>query len=228
MTACDICNHILVSMLPETLLLLLNAALALAQSPRPQLSLNTLSTFNATTLPNPPSFTLPVSLQLSVSVALCSTGSSSPRVFLTNSSTNESPGPEGGTDVYEIAMDDGYGAFTGVFAAGGVLSFQDVGLNTLEIGVSDTGTYVTPNARHTLMRFTQGRYTSSSIPHRCWVILQGIKSSYSRLHFHSLKFHSLHTLITLYPLRISLHPQPRLRPQISRSSYRPRRPSSHL
>jgi len=127
-------------MLPETLLCLLNAAIVLAQS-RQQLGLNAVSSFNPLTLPNPPSFTLPTSNELTVSIALCSSnsGGSTPRFFVTNSSTVDNPGSGGGTDVFEIAVNGGHGNWTGVFDSGGTLAVENVGQVSFEVGVSDNG-----------------------------------------------------------------------------------------
>lgn len=127
-------------MLPETLLCLISATIVLAQS-RQQLSLNTLSSWNAQNLPNPPTFTLPVSQSLSVSIALCS-GTSSARFFVTNSSSIDTPGSDGGTDVYELVVTNGHANFTGVFTDGGVLAVEEAGQSSFEVGVSDTGTCV--------------------------------------------------------------------------------------
>lgn len=121
-------------MLPETLICLLNAAIVLAQS-RQTLSINAVTSFQS---PNPPSFTLPSASQLTVSVALCSgnIGSSSIRFFVTNSSAVDDPGSNGGTDVHEIALYDGYGNWTGLFPTGGALAVENAGSMPFEIGVS--------------------------------------------------------------------------------------------
>ncbi|KAF8207105.1 stretch-activated cation channel Mid1 [Mycena galopus ATCC 62051] len=88
--------------------------------------------------PNPPFFTLPTATQLAVSIALCSgtTDTPVPRFFLTNTSTTASPGPEGGTDVFEIVLDQGYGSWTGPFPSGGVLGVTDAAQMPFQIGVS--------------------------------------------------------------------------------------------
>lgn len=127
-------------MLPETLLSLLNVAVVVAQS-RQALSLNSVSSFNPRTLPNPPSFSLPVSSILTVSVALCSNNSAGfiPRFFVTNSSTVNNPGSSGGPDVFEVPLNGGHGNWTGVFPDGGVLAVENVANISFEVGVSDKG-----------------------------------------------------------------------------------------
>ncbi|KDQ58001.1 hypothetical protein JAAARDRAFT_193486 [Jaapia argillacea MUCL 33604] len=126
-------------LLPLSLLLLLEAKLLIVQAQ--QLSLNSLSAFTASTVPSPPSFSLPsTSDALSISVALCSQPSSQPpRFFITNNSAISDPGPDGGTDVYEIILSDGYGSWTGLMGSGGVLAVEDVGESTFEIGVATGG-----------------------------------------------------------------------------------------
>ncbi|KAK0187108.1 stretch-activated Ca2+-permeable channel component-domain-containing protein [Armillaria mellea] len=120
-------------MFPETLWCLLNIAIVAAQT-RQQLSLNNVSSFDESS-----SFTLPDSSNLTVSLALCSSASSA-RFFVTNTSSNaDNPGPDGGIDVYEISLNEGYGSFAGVFTNGGVLSAEDTDDVTFEIGVSESG-----------------------------------------------------------------------------------------
>ena len=125
-------------MLPETLLCLLSAALILAQT-RQELTLDSLFIFNSTGLPNPPSFDLPFARNLSISVALCSSSTSLPRFFVTNGTATDNPGPEGGEDVYEIRISNGYGTFTGDFTAGGILAVDNAGQIPFEVGISDGG-----------------------------------------------------------------------------------------
>ncbi|KAG7442158.1 uncharacterized protein BT62DRAFT_982557 [Guyanagaster necrorhizus] len=120
-------------MFPETLWYLLNVAIVFAQT-RKQLSLNTVSSFNDSS-----TFTLPEASNLTVSVALCSS-SSSARFFVTNTSADaDNPGPDGGTDVYEISLNEGFGNFAGAFTNGGVLSADDASNVTFEVGVSESG-----------------------------------------------------------------------------------------
>lgn len=125
-------------MLPEALLLLLHSSIVFAQS-RQQLSLNTVARFSTL---NQPFFVIPsVATQATVSVALCIVGSS-PRFFVSNSSTSDSPGSAGGPDVFEIPLDEGQGSWTGGFPNGGVLGVENAGQTSFEVGLSDNGTTV--------------------------------------------------------------------------------------
>jgi calcium channel MID1 len=128
-------------MLPETLICLLNAALVLAQS-RQQVTLNSFLSLNTQSL-SASSFLLPSADNLSVSVALCSgnIGSSTTRFFVTNASTTVDPGPQGGTDVFEINMNNGLGIFSGPFPNGGILAVDNENDETLsfQIGASNNG-----------------------------------------------------------------------------------------
>lgn len=121
-------------MLPQCLWLLISAALIAAQS-KEQLSLDSLGSFNESL-----SFTLPSAKNLTVSVAACNSNSQSLRFFVTNSSsTADNPGPQGGTDVYEIALKDGYGQFAGPFTDGGVLSVNAGRGLSYQVGISLNG-----------------------------------------------------------------------------------------
>ncbi|KAF5378079.1 hypothetical protein D9615_007626 [Tricholomella constricta] len=125
-------------MLPETLLCLLNAGIALAQA-KQQLPLNSNSQFSPSNPPNPPVFSLPTAANLTITVALCSSTNSPPKFFVTNSSSAGVPGPGGGDDVFEIAVEEGHGSWTGIFDDGGVLAVQDIGQTSFELGISDQG-----------------------------------------------------------------------------------------
>ncbi|KAK7472238.1 stretch-activated cation channel mid1 [Stygiomarasmius scandens] len=136
-------NHELVRrlMLQATLICLVNAALVLAQS-RQRISLNSPSSFDTQNLTGT-SFLLPRADILSVSVALCSgnLGSSTTRFFVTNASTTDDPGPEGGIDVFELNMENGLGVFQGVFTDGGILAVDNEDNEDLsfQIGASNNG-----------------------------------------------------------------------------------------
>lgn len=122
-------------MLPEALLLLLHSSIVYAQS-RQQLLLNNVARISTL---NQPFFVIPsVATQATVSVALCAAGLS-PRFFVSNSSTSDSPGSSGGPNVFEIPLDEGQGSWTGGFPNGGVLSVENVGLASFEVGLSDNG-----------------------------------------------------------------------------------------
>lgn len=125
-------------MLPFSLLLFIFAQTSSAQ--QSTLNIDSVSSFNATSIPNPPLFTIPTADNLTISIALCSANAtSSPRFFVTNSSSVTDPGSSGGTDVFEIVLNDGHGNWTGVFPTGGVLAVEDANKTTFQIGVSDGG-----------------------------------------------------------------------------------------
>jgi hypothetical protein len=118
------------------------------QSTQPALSLDSPLSLSATNFSNSTStpllFSLPSSSQLTVSVALCATPSSNaPSIFVSNSSNSQViPGPNGGSDVFEITPSGlglgnltlDTGGSTGLLAVyGGTES------DSLEIGVSQGG-----------------------------------------------------------------------------------------
>ncbi|KAF5319632.1 hypothetical protein D9619_008854 [Psilocybe cf. subviscida] len=107
-------------MLPESLLCLLSVTIAYAQ--RPQLAVNSVTSHNTL---REAAFAIPAQGQLSISVAVCSDSTTLPRFFVTNVSNADSqndPGSDLGLDVFEIALNDGQGSWTGSFANGGLLS----------------------------------------------------------------------------------------------------------
>jgi calcium channel MID1 len=117
-------------MLPEALLCLLNVALVLAQTQQ-QLSLDVISTFTPSNIPNPPVFTLPQSNNLSITIALCSE-TSPPRFFVSNSSSTD--------DTYsEVTITDGHGIWIGPVSDEGVLYVEDAGQSSFELAVSEDG-----------------------------------------------------------------------------------------
>src|SRR5579863_3129842 len=90
--------------------LLLSLPFVLSQSPQLSLSFNTPVTLTGSNFTAPQVFSLPSSSsQVTISLALCAAPSSSPpRVFVTNSSSSSQPvvpGPDGGTDVFEVTID---------------------------------------------------------------------------------------------------------------------------
>ncbi|GBE85763.1 hypothetical protein SCP_0802850 [Sparassis crispa] len=127
--------------LPRTLLCLLQAFLVVAQPP--QLTLNHgVYNFSSSTLPNPPTFKLPVSNPLYLSVALCSAQTTLPRLFVTNDSTASQPGPAelGQANVYEIPLEDGLGVWSGPMNVQGVLAIYNASQSlSFEIGLSNAG-----------------------------------------------------------------------------------------
>lgn len=117
-------------MLPETLLSLLHATLVLAQAQQ-KLSLNAISSFTPSNIPNPPLFTLPQSRNLFITVALCS-ATSPPQFFVSNSSNIDTTGSE-------ITITDGLGKWTGPLNNGAVLSVVNAGQSSFELAASEDG-----------------------------------------------------------------------------------------
>ncbi|KAE9406868.1 hypothetical protein BT96DRAFT_851206 [Gymnopus androsaceus JB14] len=127
-------------MLPQTLLCLLNAVII--QAATTQLSLNNVVSLNSQNIPSSPTFSLPTAQNLTITIAYCSSDTSSARFFVTNDTTVDDPGPDGGTDVYEISIAEGLGTFSGAFLNGGVLAVDVVDSSnsfSFEIGASDSG-----------------------------------------------------------------------------------------
>ena len=104
------------------------------------LALNSLSTFSGSSINSTAVFTLPASVLLTVSIAICSLQASSTRFFLTNDTAISLPGPEGGIDVFEISLENGYGHWAGPAANGGFLAIDGLDQGIFEVAVSDNGT----------------------------------------------------------------------------------------
>ncbi|KAI0245821.1 stretch-activated Ca2+-permeable channel component-domain-containing protein [Lactifluus subvellereus] len=141
-------------MLPQSLWALVASFLFSLPSTRAQsspfsLSLNTPVTLtgnNFSGSSTPVLFSLPSSSSsnLTISLALCATtSSSSPRVFVSNSGSSQTvPGPSGGADVFEVILGNlGLGNFTLALPAGGATGVLAVyggqASGSLEIGVSE-------------------------------------------------------------------------------------------
>lgn len=131
------------SRIPESLLLLiLHASLVLSQSQ--PLPINQTQSFLTAPTDNT-TFVLPVSNSpLYVSLSLCSAPEQDgPRFFATNNSQISDPGLQTtGDDVFEITIDGaGFGSFSFEGASdGGAFGVKlGTGVESLEIGVSDTG-----------------------------------------------------------------------------------------
>ncbi|KAF9220568.1 hypothetical protein BS17DRAFT_786749 [Gyrodon lividus] len=127
------------SHLPQTLLCLLHASIAFAQTQQ-ALSLNSVTSFSSYTIPGSALFGLPPSSQLTVSIASCSSQASPARFFMTNSTSGIVPGPGGSTDVFEISLNNGYGQWSGSAPGGGLLSVQDLQQGSFQVSVSNNGT----------------------------------------------------------------------------------------
>ena len=129
------------SMLPESLLCLLSAAVAYSQTTQ-ILTVNNVTSFNTLSLPSKPSFSLPQSERLSITIALCSKSSSIPQFFVSNSS--DSAKLDDSEDTFtEIQFSFGLGSWFGRFANGGVLAIEsnDADGVAFDIGISDSGTH---------------------------------------------------------------------------------------
>lgn len=120
--------------LPRSLWCLIHAILAI--SAQESLTLNTLYSFSGASLSSDPTFSLPQAQQLTVSVAICSTGTTSP-VFLVNNNTASTST----TDVFEIPLQSGFGNWTGTAQQGGSLVVQNIGQTSFQVAAS-TGALV--------------------------------------------------------------------------------------
>lgn len=124
-------------MLPLALLALIQVQIVYGQQAVP-LTLDGVYNYNSSS--KSPSFSLPASSNLSVSVALCADATSPPRFFVTNDSTITHPSQQylGVSDVYEITLEDGYGEWNGIMDNGGYLAVSNAQV-PFEIGASDQG-----------------------------------------------------------------------------------------
>ncbi len=127
-------------MLPSTLLSLISLILSTHAQSRIPLSLNSVTFSNSAS-----SFSIPGQDELTVTVALCSASSPSPRFFVsngTNSAIEGDPGPAGGEDIHEITLQDGFGNWTGAFPSGGVLAVEGLPPGaSFEVGVSNDSAF---------------------------------------------------------------------------------------
>jgi hypothetical protein len=111
---------------------------------------NTTSSSSAPLLLSLPS----TSSLLSVSIALCASASSSGlSFFVTNSSTVSTPGPGGGTDVFQLDLgDDGVGNWTGVMTESGKLAVYSLAAtDSMQIAASDNGAFRSISVLRVLM-----------------------------------------------------------------------------
>lgn len=131
-------------MLPPLLCLcLLSAGLIVAQTAQ-ILTLNSVISITPSTLPNPPTFSLPTSDKLVVSIAVCSgdTTTSLPRFFVTNDTSSGTPSSSGGNNVFEITLNAGMGNWIGIGNGGGLLAVENAGQTSFEIGISNGGAFL--------------------------------------------------------------------------------------
>lgn len=113
---------------------LIHATLAQV-SAQESLTLNTLYSFSGASLSSDPTFSLPQAQQLTVSVAICSTGTTSPAFFVNNNTAST-------TDIFEIQLDSGFGNWTGTTQQGGSLVVQNVGQTSFQVVASTGGMYI--------------------------------------------------------------------------------------
>lgn len=121
-------------MLPYPLLYLTHAILFPLICAQQQISLNSTSSFSSNS-----KVSIPASSDvLTVSVALCSSESTTPRFFLTNDTQIRIPSDAdiGKPNLFEIEITDGIGIWTGSMVNGGTVATTDGGKLTFEIGVS--------------------------------------------------------------------------------------------
>lgn len=121
--------------LPRSLWYLIHVTLAQV-SAQESLSLNTLYSFSGASLSGDPTFSLPQAQQLTVSVAICSTGTISPAFFVNNNTVFTST-----TGDFEIPLHSGFGNWTGATQQGGLLVVQNVGQTSFQVAAS-TGALV--------------------------------------------------------------------------------------
>lgn len=185
-------------MLPSSLLCLISLILSTNAQSRTQLSLNTVFLSNSQS-----SFSIPGQDELTITIALCS--SSSPRFFLSNSTNNaleDDPGPDGGEDVYEILLQNGFGNWTGAFPSGGVLQVEGLPPGaSFEVGVSNDGMSKTLLGFFSpLLIISQAHSTKFCLPTRCLETPQVTKPSSSHIPLPPLPISTnLNIPTTLYP-----------------------------
>ncbi|KAG1727781.1 stretch-activated cation channel Mid1 [Suillus paluster] len=125
--------------LPQSLWCLIHATFALSAQ---TISLNTLYSFSGASVSSDPTFSLPQAQQLTVSIAICSAGTSSLAFFVTNNTAITDPGQSTSTtDVFEIPLLNGFGNWTGTAPQGGFLAVQNVGQTSFQVAAS-TGALV--------------------------------------------------------------------------------------
>jgi hypothetical protein len=201
-------------MLPESILCLISVTLAYAQ--RPQLAVNSVTSHNTL---RELTFAIPAQQQLSISVAVCSDSTALPRFFVTNTSNADSqaaPGPDIGADIFEIALNDGQGNWTGSFTNGGVLSAVSSSAAGVDydIGVSSDGKplKLSESARNnfaqaSFMKPWMGCHSSETLPpHKLsYFLLPSSLSTFRSLHIQIIHFQvqTCHNLRHRQTLQIS-------------------------
>ncbi|KAI0086798.1 stretch-activated cation channel Mid1 [Irpex rosettiformis] len=126
-------------MLLLALFLLLQSHVINAQQ---SLSFEKVFNFTAKSLPNPPIFSLPPArANVSISVALCASSPSLPQFFISNDTSITQPGQGdvGSGRVFEITLENGFGAWSGLVSDGGFLTISGAVQVPIEIGISEHG-----------------------------------------------------------------------------------------
>lgn len=115
-------------------LALLSLILYVADTQQQQLNLDALSTFSSASTLTIPSY----DGNVAITVALCGNpAGTTPSVILTNSSTGTPTEDNvGSQDVFEIALEEGLGSWTGSISQGGTLAITNTGQTTYEVGAS--------------------------------------------------------------------------------------------
>ncbi|KAJ8593761.1 hypothetical protein M405DRAFT_575375 [Rhizopogon salebrosus TDB-379] len=126
------------TLLPQSLWCLICATLAVSAQEPVSLSLDKLYSFSGASLSSSPTFSLPEAQQLVVSVAICSTGATSPFFFVTNNSYNTAvTQSSSSSDVFQIPLQSGFGNWTGPAPQGGFLAAQNVDQTSFQVSVSN-------------------------------------------------------------------------------------------
>ena len=131
--------------LPAPLFAVVQSFLLLVEAQQ-QLSLGTISDFNTTALPSPPTFSLPSSSDTRfVSVALCAESDTPPRFFVTNDTSITQPSLSNVNNIttFEILVgSEGLGSWSGLLTNGGVLAVEAGSTSTpFELLVSTSSEY---------------------------------------------------------------------------------------
>ena len=124
-------------MLPRALLLLLKAVYVFSQSGR-QLSVNSVTVFNATSSPSKQEIAIPAGANLTLSIALCSLDTT-PTFFVTARADLNTLDLNNSANVAEIVVNEGYGLWSGTLPDGGFLAVEGASRDIFEEGLSDGG-----------------------------------------------------------------------------------------
>jgi calcium channel MID1 len=113
-----------------------------SQLVRQTLGQNSLTSLTAAKLTGSHAFDLPASDDLSISIALCGTSLTNNAPFYITNDTQQDINAMiqngAGSNVWELAIQDGYGNWTGPARDGAILAFKSSN-SSVEIGVSNNG-----------------------------------------------------------------------------------------